>query len=182
MRELTDEVLMSQIQQQDEHALAVLIDRHLTALHAFARRMLGNTADAEDIVQEAFLRVWFRAQTWQPGQAKLSTWLHRIVHNLCIDLQRRRKDERMNVEIGTVQDELISPTQTPEEILLEAHTSQQVEIALQELPEKQRSAIILCHYQGMSNRQAAEVLEVSVTALESLMARGRRTLRQKLQI
>jgi len=182
MSELTDDVLMSQIQQQDEHALTLLVDRHLTALHAFARRMLGNTADAEDIVQEAFLRVWYRAHTWQPGQAKLSTWLHRIVHNLCIDLQRHRKGEKMNINIETIQDELAAPSNTPEENLLGEQTSQQVECALQELPEKQRSAIILCHYQGMSNRQAAEVLNVSVTALESLMARGRKTLRQRLQV
>jgi RNA polymerase sigma-70 factor (ECF subfamily) len=182
MSELPDEVLMSRIQQQDEQALALLIDRHLVTLHAFARRMLGNGADAEDIVQEAFLRVWYRSETWTPGQAKLSTWLHRIVHNLCIDLHRHRKGERMNINIETIQDELATPMNTPEEDFVAAQTSQQVERALQELPEKQRSAIILCHYQGMSNRQAATVLNVSVTALESLMARGRKMLREKLAV
>lgn len=182
MSELSDEVLMSQIQQQDEHALTLLVDRHLTALHAFARRMLGNTADAEDIVQEAFLRVWYRSHQWQPGTAKLSTWLHRIVHNLCIDLRRHRKGECMNINIETIQDELAAPINTPEEDFVASQVSQQIECALQELPEKQRSAIILCHYQGLTNRQAAEVLDISVTALESLMARGRKTLRQKLAV
>jgi RNA polymerase sigma-70 factor (ECF subfamily) len=181
LSELSDEALMLLIQKQDEPAFATLVDRYLAALHAFARRMLGNTNDAEDIVQEAFLRVWCHAAQWKPGQAKLSTWLHRIIHNLCIDL-RRRSQRRETVDIDTEEiQEAISTGVTPEACLQEEQLSQEVEQALQILPERQRSAILLCYYQGLSNLQAAEVLNISVAALESLMARGRRTLRQKLQ-
>lgn len=180
MSELSDDTLMSLIQQQDEQAFAKLIDRHLTILHAFARRMLGNTDDAEDVVQETFLRVWNHANRWKPGTAKLSTWLHQIVHNLCIDLRRQHRGKTVDIDLEEVQ-ELVSTTVTPEDCLQQEHISREVEKALQELPERQRSAIILCYYQGLSNLQAAEVLNVSVAALESLMARGRRTLKQKLQ-
>lgn len=181
MSELSDDALMLLIQKQDEQAFAWLIDRHLTALHAFARRMLGNVDDAEDVVQEAFLRVWRHAVRWKPGAAKLSTWLHRIVHNLCIDWRRRNyQGETVDVDGEDIQ-ESISTTVTPEGYLQAQEISQEVEKALQELPDRQRSAIILCYYQGLTNVQAAEVLNISVTALESLMARGRRSLRQKLQ-
>lgn len=181
MSELSDDALMLLIQKQDERAFAWLIDRHLTALHAFARRMLGNTDDAEDVVQEAFLRVWRHAVRWKPGAAKLSTWLHKIVHNLCIDWQRHHfQGETVDVDGEEIQ-ESISTTVTPEGYLQEQEISQEVEKALQALPERQRSAIILCYYQGLTNVQAAEVLNVSVAALESLMARGRKSLRQKLQ-
>jgi RNA polymerase sigma-70 factor (ECF subfamily) len=181
LSELSDEALMLLIQTQDEPAFATLVDRHLTALHAFARRMLGNTNDAEDMVQEAFLRVWRHAARWKPGPAKLSTWLHRIIHNLCIDLRRRNhQGETVDIDTEEIQDAIATGI-TPEECLQEEQLSQAVEQALQILPERQRSAILLCYYQGLSNLQAAEVLNVSVAALESLMARGRRTLRQKLQ-
>ncbi len=181
MSELSDDALMLLIQKQDEQAFAWLIDRHLNALHAFARRMLGHTDDAEDVVQEAFLRVWRHAVRWKPGAAKLSTWLHKIVHNLCIDWQRRHyQGETVDVDGEDIQ-EAISTTVTPEGFLQEQEISQEVEKALQALPDRQRSAIILCYYQGLTNVQAAEVLNISVTALESLMARGRKSLRQKLQ-
>lgn len=166
---------MQQIRCRNHQAFAQLVDRHLASLHGFAQRMLGNPADADDIVQETFLRVWNKADQWQPKQAKLSTWLHRITHNLCIDFYRRDKGEK--VDLADV--ELIDPHQ-PDHTLQQEEITIQVEAALQQLPESQRSAIILCYYQGMKNRDAAEALEISVAALESLMARGRRKLKKIL--
>ena len=175
MKNTSDEKLMQQIRCGDHQAFAQLVDRHLKALHGFAQRMLGNPADADDIVQETFLRVWHKADRWQPKSAQVSTWLHSITHNLCIDFYRRNQVEI--VDIAEV--ELIDPHQ-PEDSQQQHDVAVQVEAALQQLPESQRSAIILCHYQGFSNREAADALEISVSALESLMARGRRKLKKIL--
>ncbi len=166
---------MQQIRGGDHQAFAQLVDRHLKALHGFAQRLLGNPADADDIVQETFLRVWHKADKWQPKPAQVSTWLHSIAHNLCIDFRRRNKVD--TVDIADV--ELIEPHQ-PDDSRQQHDVAVQVEAALQQLPESQRSAIILCHYQDLSNREAADALEISVAALESLMARGRRKLKKIL--
>lgn len=173
----SDDALMQKIRQGDHQAFAILVDRHLDALHGFAQRILGNSADADDIVQETFLRVWHKASQWQPKQAKFSTWLHSITHNLCIDFHRR--DKIKTVDINDV--ELVSPHQ-PTDSRQQEDVAVQVAAALQQLPENQRSAIILCHYQYMSNREAAETLGISLSALESLMARGRRKLKKILQV
>jgi len=166
---------MQQIQDGDHQAFAMLVDRHLVALHGFAQRMLSNHADADDIVQETFVRVWQKAHQWQP-QAKVSTWLHSITHNLCMDFYRRIKGETVNITSV----ELIDPHQ-PATSRQQQDVALQVQIALQQLPETQRSAIILCYYQNLSNREAADVLSISISALESLMARGRRKLKKILQ-
>jgi RNA polymerase sigma-70 factor (ECF subfamily) len=176
VKNTSDETLMQQIQAGDHQAFARLIDRHMESLHGFAQRMLGNSADADDIIQETFLRVWHKAEKWQPTTAKVSTWLHSITHHLCIDFHRRDKAEM--VDIADL--ELIDPHQ-PDDSRLQEEVAREVKAALQQLPENQRSAIILCHYHQMSNREAAQVLNISVSALESLMARGRRKLRKILQ-
>lgn len=175
MKQTSDDTLMLQIQQGDHQAFTILVDRHLGALHGFVQRMLGNPADAEDIVQETFVRVWQKASQWHP-KAKVSTWLHSIAHNLCMDFYRRIKGETVDI----MEVELIDPHQ-PATSRQQQDVALQVQIALQQLPDSQRSAIILCHYQEMSNREAADVLAISVSALESLMARGRRKLKKILQ-
>ncbi|RKZ50417.1 MAG: hypothetical protein DRR16_09800 [Candidatus Parabeggiatoa sp. nov. 3] len=169
-------MLMQRIICGDHEAFATLVDRHLDALHGFVQRMLGNPADADDIVQDTFLRVWQKASLWRPKQAKVSTWLHSIAHNLCIDFHRRHKGEMVDI----TEVELIDPHQ-PADFRQQEEVAALVQAALQQLPESQSSAIILCHYQGMTNREAAEALNISVSALESLMARGRRKLKKILQ-
>ena len=171
-----DDELMQRIQQQDQQAFAMLVDHYLSTLHGFAQRMLGNPTEADDIVQEAFLRIWQKSTQWHPQSAQLSTWLHRIVYNLCIDYYRCQKGEYVDIEALDLPD-----SHQPTEYRQQEDVEIQVKAALQQLPETQRSAIILCHYQEMSNREAAAVLGISVAALESLMARGRRTLRKVLQ-
>ncbi len=165
---------MQKIQAGNHQAFTMLVDRHLNKLHGFVQRMLSNPTDAEDIVQETFIRVWQKSSQWQ-SKAKVSTWLHSIAHNLCIDFFRRIKT---TVNIETV--ELIDPHQ-PANSKQQQDVAFQVQLALQQLPESQRSAIVLCHYQDMSNREAAKILKISVSALESLMARGRRKLRKILE-
>lgn len=174
MKALSDEALMQQIQQGNQTAFQQLVDRYLVTLHAFAQRFLGNANDAEDVVQEVFLKVWQRAETWQIDKAKLSTWLYQITHNNCIDWQRKSKLKTVELaaaeEIGMLDND----------DLQQAETKQQVEQALQKLPERQKSALVLCYYQGMSYRDAADILQIKVAALESLLARGRRSLKKQL--
>ncbi|MCV6638563.1 RNA polymerase sigma factor [Candidatus Albibeggiatoa sp. nov. NOAA] len=175
MESRTDEMLMKDIQAGNQQAFQYLVNQNLASLHGFAQRMLGSNSDAEDVVQETFLRVWNKAHTWKAGKAKLSTWLHRITHNLCVDWQRKPK-----VQTVTLDQDVAENTEHSTDSLQREETAQLVERALQRLPERQRSAIVLCYYQGMSNRDAAQVLNVSVAALESLLARGRRSLKTLL--
>lgn len=175
MLEPSDEELLGRIRSRDRAAFGVLLDRHLGGVQAYVFRMTDNRADAEDIAQETFLRVWDRAGTFQEGRVRVSTWLYRIAHNLCVDAFRRRREVVEN-GLETLADERYSGL--PGSIAEERRAA--VRAAVAELPERQRAALVLCQLQGWSNRDAAVVLEVSVDALESLVARARRTLRKRL--
>jgi len=175
VQDISDDLLMQQIQAGDHQAFVKLVDRHLTALHKFAQHMLGNPTDADDIVQETFARVWQKSHQWK-SQAKVSTWLHSITNNLCIDFYRKIKVK--TIDITDI--ELVT-THQPATDQQQQDVTVQIQVSLQQLPENQRSAIVLCYYQDMTNREAANVLNISVSALESLMARGRRKLKKILQ-
>jgi len=173
--ESKDEKLMMLIQQGDHRACQELVERHLPPLHRYAVRLLGNITEAEDAIQDTFLKVWQNASQWQPGKARVTTWLHTIARNVCIDKLRKSKPFS-EVEMT----ELPAATPGPQDVTAISSEAAIIFESLGLLPEKQRSAIVLCHYQGFSNRDAAEILNVSVDALESLLARGRRKLKQTL--
>ena len=166
---------MGRVQHRDREAFAVLVARHLDVIHAFNYRMTKNAEDAADLAQETFLRVWNSAATWRPDRVKFTTWLHRIARNLCIDVHRRRRETQ---EPGS---NLAAEDGEPEDAATTARLRLALDEALTDLPERQRTALVLCHREGLTNREAALVLEVSVDALESLLARARRTLRLKLR-
>jgi len=170
-----DDELVVRVAGGDEAACRLLLNRHLPRILALARRMLKNREDAEEVAQEVFLRVWTRAGEWEPGRAQFRTWLYRVATNLCLDRLRRHKND----DLESIP-EPASMDPTPEESLQNKDLSEIVARALDSLPDRQRAAIQLCHYQGMSNIEAAEALEVSVEALESLLSRARRQLRSLL--
>lgn len=170
-----DDTLMARVAAGNAHACAVLVDRHLQRVVNLATRVLGDRVEAEDVAQDAFVRVWTKADSWQPGRARLTTWLHRVTVNLCIDRQRRKR----GVALDAIP-EPVDPTRATPTIIAERQTAERVQQAIAELPERQRIAILLCHTEGHSNIEAAEILEVSVEAVESLLARGRRALRNML--
>ena len=159
----------------DGPACAALVDRHLARIVGLAGRMLGNRAEAEEVAQDVFLRVWQQAGRWRAGEARFSTWLHRVTVNLCHDRLRRRRETTLEAAGDPP-----SPDPPPGAALQRAAVVARVEAALQQLPERQRAAILLSHYQELGNIEAAAVLGVSVEALESLLARGRRRLKELL--
>lgn len=161
----------------DRAAFRVLVNAHQRALSAYARRMLSDRHGAEDIVQETFLRLWSRAGSFDSSAARLTTWLHNIAHNLCIDSFRRNS----RISFGADENAEQSAVPGPEASQEAAERDARVRLAIESLPERQRSALLLCHYQGLSNRDAATILEVSLEALESLLARARRQLKKQLE-
>ena len=170
-----DEALLQRVAEGDPAAVRALVGRKLPRLMSLAGRMLGDAAEAEDVAQEAFVRVWKQAPKWRPGRAKFDTWLHRVALNLCYDRLRRRR------EIPTDSPpEQTDPGPLPDRGLEAEATSGRVAQALAALPERQREAIVLCHYQDLGNIEAATVMGVSVEALESLLGRGRRALKTAL--
>ncbi len=170
-----DEDLVRQIGAGDKRAAAELMRRHLPRMVALGSRMLGDRAEGEDVAQEVFLRVWKHAVRWEPGRAKFETWMHRVAMNLCLD--RLRKSGRI---AGDVAPETVDARASATRALDEKQRSERVRNALGELPEQQRAAIVLCYFQERSNLEAAEVLGISVDALESRLARGRRGLKSLL--
>ncbi len=168
--------LVRAIAKGDGAAAGELVRRRLPAIVAVAERMLGDRAEAEDVAQETFQRAWTHAGKWKADKAKFSTWLHRVAVNLCYD--RLRKRARIADE--PVSEERPDDQASPSEALESQQTAARVRGAIAALPERQRAAVALCHIQELSNAEAAQILDVSVEALESLLARARRTLRKTL--
>lgn len=159
----------------DPAAIQALVARKLPRMLALAGRMLGDAAEAEDVAQEALIRAWRQAPKWTSGKARFDTWLHRVALNLCYDRLRRRRE----IPTATPPDRL-DEGPAPDRGLLATDVGVRVDQALTALPERQREALVLCHYQELTNIEAAAVMSVSVEALESLLSRGRRALRQAL--
>ena len=172
--EVSDLALMARVAHGDEPAYRTLTRRHLPAMLGLARRILGNAADAEDVVQEAMLRVWTHAPRWQP-LAAFRTWLTRVVVNLCLD--RKRRAQWVAIESAG---EIIDPAPGAGEKAEQDERARLLGAAIADLPARQRSAIVLTYSEGMSNAQVAEILDTSVSAVETLLIRGKQNLRAKL--
>jgi RNA polymerase sigma factor (sigma-70 family) len=170
-----DGTLMRRVASGDAQALELVAERHTPMLYAVAWRMLGDPAEAEDVVQEAITRVWVKAGSWTPVGGGLGGWLRRIATNLCIDRQRKRAFVA-DVEIPERADD--SPG--ADMLIDEQRRRQAVADAMQALPDRQRAAIVLTYYEGVSNAEAAQALGIGVKALESLLVRARQGLSRSL--
>lgn len=168
----SDEALLVAFGNGDGEAAAVLTARLAPRVLGFAARMLGgDRAEAEDVTQEAMLRLWKIAPEWRQGEAKVSTWLYRVTSNLCTDRLRKRR----HVDIDAIPE----PADDAPGVaagMMQASRADALQAALAQLPERQRIAVTLRHLEGRTNPEIAEVLEISVEAVESLTARGKRAL------
>lgn len=174
MEEPSDEQLMARIADADVVAFERLARRHHGRVQALAFRVTRNRADADEIAQEALLRVWVAAPRWRPT-AQFRTWLYRVVVNLCLDRQRHAPFAPLDAA-GDPPD----PAPDATVRIADDEAGRAVGAALDALPERQRLALVLTYYEGLSNAEVATVLETSVSSIEALLVRAKRTLRQSL--
>lgn len=172
----TDTTLIRKLAAGDRTAFATLLSRHLPVIHRLGWRLLGEPTEAEDVAQEAFLKLWNFAPDWRDEGASPRTWLYRVAFNLCQDRLRRRRV----VFVETVPEVPTDPSDAPGAAMMEAERNARVKGALDALPERQRAALVLSYYEGLSQAEAAAIMEIGEEALESLLARGRRKLRELL--
>ncbi len=174
-----DAELVARIAGGDQAAARDLMNRHLSKLFNLARRMLGSKEEAEDVTQETFLRAWRHAARWESGAARFETWLHRVTMNLCYDRLRSRRIRLVSSDTPGVS-EIGDRSDGPAKQVYKAQLATAVQEALKGLPDRQREAIVCAHYVGLSNIETAARMEISVEAVESLLARGRRSLKELL--
>jgi RNA polymerase sigma-70 factor (ECF subfamily) len=172
-----DATLVLRVSEGDVAAYRELVRRHATKLTHYARRLLRDESEAEDVVQETCLRLWQRAQDYSP-EARVTTWLHRIAHNLAVDRLRARGRWQTPSDDEDDAEAISAPQMQTLETKRRVET---LESAWAELPERQASALALVHLDGLSGSEAASVLGVSEDALESLLARARRALKAQLR-
>lgn len=170
-----DAALLAAYAAGDAAAARTLVEAHAPRALALATRMLGRRAEAEEVAQEAMLRLWRAAPDWRAGEARISTWLYRVVSNLCTDRLRKARTVALPEDYDAPDDAPGAQAQMETDERADA-----LQKALAELPERQRLAIVLRHLEERSNGEIAEVMELSVDAVESLQARGRRKLRELL--
>jgi RNA polymerase sigma-70 factor (ECF subfamily) len=174
MQEPSDESLMHRIAGGDQQAFRLLARRHSAPAAGFARRMVGSEADAEEVVQEALLRVWVNAPRWRP-LATFRTWFYRVVLNLC--LSRRRKLVPLSLDAA---EDVADTALGPAEHLERDERDRRIAEAIAALPERQRAAVVLTYREGLSNAEVAAIVDTSVSGVETLLVRARRSLRSKL--
>lgn len=178
-----DHALMERIGQGDHEAFRQLVERHQSAVIGTVTKMLGNSSDSEDVSQQVFLRVWRNAKRYRPD-ARFTTYLFTITRNLVFNETRRRtrkkevsSDEREESSNLTVE---AAPEHRPDSALLQAELQQAVDAAIASLPEAQRMAVVLRRYDQLSYEEIASVLDLSVSAVKSLLFRARTALREAL--
>lgn len=170
---VSDDALIVLFANGDRDAARLLTDRLAPLAMAHAFRLLGNRAEAEDVTQDAMMRLWRIAPEWRQGEAKVSTWLYRVVANLATDRLRRRK--RAGPPLDQVP-EMADGAGPVDEQLQDKARVDALQSALGELPERQRQAVVLRHIEGLANPEIAAIMEISTEAVESLTARGKRSL------
>ena len=173
----SDAALMERVGAGEAGAFARLVERHSPSLYRVAYRMLADAHDAEDVVQECFTRLWQQAPRWRSFGAGPVGWLYRTAVNLCFDRHRRLRVVAPAADLP----ERVDEAPLADSRIEADDTCRAVARALADLPERYRAALVLCYYEDMSNAAAAEVLELNLKALESLLFRARRQMRDLLE-
>ncbi len=170
----TDQELMAALRTGDHTAFAELANRYFAQAYRVAWRVLGGPADAEDLAQEAFIKLWQAPHSLRDGAA-VRSWLMRVVTNLAIDRKRRKQLQTFD----SVPD-IAEERPTPEDDLSRDQVANEVDAAISRLPDRQRVALVLTYFEGMTNQQTAQIMDLSVDAVESLLSRARRNLKSQL--
>jgi RNA polymerase sigma-70 factor (ECF subfamily) len=178
LEQRTDEELMVLIKAYNHDAFSTLVTRHSDRFYALSYRTLFNQSDAEDIVQESFLKLWRKPELWKEKKnSKFTTWFYRIIVNACYDLNKKKSSQ----EVCLVVDEQ-SAEQVAESENLSHQQLSAIDAALRNLPERQRMALNLCFYEELSNAEAADVMGIRLKALQSLIMRGKAALKIQFNI
>ena len=175
---MEDGALMEQVSRGDREAFALLVEQYAPALQRFAVRLLVQQPHAEEVVQETLTRAWLKASDYDAERARLSTWLHRIAHNLCVDRLRRQERE---VTLAPALESALTARETAEQVVETLDSQDRVARAIDSLSERYRTALVLTYYQDLSNREVAEIMDVSIRALESLLVRARQQIKTTLE-
>ena len=172
-----DAQLLERIAKGDQTAFAILVRRHTVRFYRVAYRFTGSRSEAEDMVQEAFLKLWERPAMWQVGKnTAFTTWFYRVVVNLCLDYKKKKRPSLL-VDDTWVADE----RDTHEETMLHEEKQRWLDAQIDALPERQRTALNLCFYEELSNQEAAEIMGVRLKALQSLLIRAKTALKEKFK-
>lgn len=175
---MDDHALMERVSRGDRDAFTAIVARYAPALQKFAVRLLLQQQQAEEVVQETLTRAWQRASDYDPNRARLSTWLHRIAHNLCVDVLRRQGRE---LSVAHASETALTAIDSAETAITALETNNKIALAIAALNERHRTALVLTYYQCLSNREVAEIMSLSVRALESLLARARQQIKITLE-
>lgn len=175
-QEQKDEELMARVAGGDRLAFDALAKRHLNRVYSIARCMVKAQADAEDVAQEVFTRLWVYGPKWEAGRSAFTTWLYRIVVNCCNDHLRKFKRDG-----GEVPEDLPSSDPGGEAIVAQRQQDEKVRAALRALPERQRIAVTLCYFEGLTNPEAAAAMDMNIKALEGLLVRARKAMKGMLE-
>ena len=168
---LGDDALLVLYANGDAAAARILTLRLTPRVFGQAYRMLQNRAEAEDVTQEALMRLWKIAPDWRQGEAKVTTWLYRVTANLCTDRLRRARSSALDDA-----PEPVDETPSAADRMQAAARKSALQAALGALPDRQRQAMVLRHLEELGNPEIAEIMEISVAAVESLLSRGKRAL------
>lgn len=178
-----DVALMRRVATGDERAFRELVERHQNAVIGTVAKMLNDATEAEDIAQRVFLRIWKHAKRWRP-EAKFTTYLFTITRNLVYNESRRRSRKREVSAEERQDDSGFEPAgdarSEPDAEALKSEMHDEIDQAIQSLPEAQRTAVILYSYESMPYEEIAKILDSSVSSVKSLLFRARGTLREKL--
>lgn len=169
--DLSDDTLLARYASGDAAAARVLTWRLTPRIFGHAMRLLGNHAEAEDVTQDALIRLWRIAPDWREGEAKVTTWLYRVVANLCTDRLRRRPSVDLDA-VPEVEDDAAGAADG----IQQQARADALQMALMQLPDRQREAVVLRHIEGLGNPEIAAIMKISPRAVESLTARGKRAL------
>ena len=176
--EKDNEELLALIQDGSQQAFSVLVQRHTERFYRLAYHYLQSKEAAEDVVQDAFVKLWEDPGRWQAQRNnKFTTWFYRVVVNSCLDWQKKKRP----VELGDRELLIADSRETPDIAMLHAEKHKVLEREIAALPERQRTALNLCFDEGLSNQEAAEVMGLKLKALQSLVMRAKTTLKERLK-